>query len=763
MRAFGQSQGVSRREDLRFLTGNGRYLDDILPEGCLHVAFLRAPVAHAVITGLDTSDAAAMPGVHAVLTAEDLKAAGVTAGLWAVLTNDRLGRKGKATHRPVLADGVIRHVGEPIAIVVADTRALAQDAVEAIMLDFDERPAHLDLAPGGATVHDSVPDNLPVEFHLGDTEAVEAAFAKAAHTTRLTVRQNRVTTVSMEPRAALAEWDGKRLHFAFNGQGVWNHKRELARVLNLDPEQVRATTPDVGGGFGMKTMQYPEQYATAQAAITLGKPVAWISDRSEAMLADNGARDLESTAELAFDADHRILAYRVETRSNIGAYNSQFGQMIQAELFSKVFTGVYDIPCATLDVQGIYTNTTPVDAYRGAGRPEAITLLERTMDMAARELGLSPFELRAKNFIAPDAFPYTTPGEMTYDVGSFARVQARAQELGDVAGFPARRAESEGKGLLRGMGFAYYIESILGEDSEGAAIEFTDTGGVKLYVGTQSNGQGHETVYAQYLADISGLPFDAIEVVQGDSDLIGRGGGTGGSRSVTVQTTATHGTAEAMVEAFAAFLEDEIEAAPFTFEDGIFSAPGSNRRLTLMEAAELARAKGRSDLLRHEKRTKLPGRSFPNGAHLCEVEIDPETGAMRLDRYLAVDDLGVLMHPQLAEGQVHGGVVQGFGQAASEDIRFDADGQLLTGSLMDYAVPRATDVPNIRFVSDPTPSKNNPIGMKGCGEAGTVGALAAVSNAALDALWSRGVRHVDMPLTPLRIWSWLNDAKDKPA
>lgn len=325
MRAFGQSQGVSRREDLRFLTGNGRYLDDILPEGCLHAAFLRAPVAHAVITGLDTSDAAAMPGVHAVLTAEDLKAAGVTAGLWAVLTTDRLGRKGKATHRPVLADGVIRHVGEPIAIVVADTRALAQDAVEAIMLDFDERPAHLDLAPGGTPVHDTVPDNLPVEFHLGDTEAVEAAFAKAAHTTRLTVRQNRVTTVSMEPRAALAEWDGKRLHFAFNGQGVWNHKRELARVLNLDPEQVRATTPDVGGGFGMKTMQYPEQYATAQAAITLGKPVAWISDRSEAMLADNGARDLESTAELAFDADHRILAYRVETRSNLGAYNSQFG------------------------------------------------------------------------------------------------------------------------------------------------------------------------------------------------------------------------------------------------------------------------------------------------------------------------------------------------------------------------------------------------------------------------------------------------------
>jgi Aerobic-type carbon monoxide dehydrogenase, large subunit CoxL/CutL homologs len=506
-------------------------------------------------------------------------------------------------------------------------------------------------------------------------------------------------------------------------------------------------------------MQYPEQYALAQAAITLRRPVAWISDRSEAMVADNGARDLESTAELAFDADHRILGYRVVTRSNLGAYNSQFAQNIQSELFSKVLTGVYDIPCATLDVEGIYTHTTPVDAYRGAGRPEAITLLERTMDQAARELGLTPFDLRRRNFIPEAAFPYTTPGGMTYDVGSFARVLARAENLGDVAGFAARREASAAKGLLRGLGLSYYIESILGLDHEDAAIELTETG-ARLYVGTQSNGQGHETVYAQYLADLTGLPFDDIEVVQGDSDRIATGGGTGGSRSVTVQATATHGTVEQMVTAFTTFLETEIEAAPFTFEDGIFSAPGSNRRLTLLEAADLARQKGRTDLLRHEKRTQLPGRSFPNGAHLCEVEIDPETGALRLDRYLAVDDLGVLMHPQLAEGQVHGGVVQGFGQAVSEDIRFDAEGQLLTGSLMDYAVPRAADVPFIRFVSEPTPSKNNPIGMKGCGEAGTVGALSALTNAALDALWARGVRHVDMPLTPLRVWTWLQNAKD---
>ncbi|WP_127105556.1 xanthine dehydrogenase family protein molybdopterin-binding subunit [Pararhodobacter zhoushanensis] len=759
MRAFGQSQGVKRREDLRFLTGTGQYMADLHPEGLLQAVFLRSPVAHGVIRKIDTSDAAEMPGVQAILTVEDLKSAGVTEGLWAAVSTDRRGLKGAVTYRPILADGVMRHMGEPVAIIIAETREQGLDAAEVIELDYDEKPAHLALHTGGPLVHDEVADNLPVDWHLGDTDAVTAAFAKAARVTTLSVRQNRVAVVSMEPRAALADWDGERLHFAFNGQGVWTHKRELARVLGLDAENVQVTTPDVGGGFGMKTMLYPEQFALAQAARVLGRPIAWVSDRAEAMLSDNGARDLESVAELAFDDTNKILAYRVTTRSNLGAYNSMFGQNIQSELFSKVLTGVYDIPCATLDVQGIYTHTTPVDAYRGAGRPEAITLLERAMDNAARELGVSPFELRARNFIAPDNFPYTTPSEVTYDVGDFARVLNRAHELGDVAGFPARRKASEAKGLLRGMGLSYYIESILGDDTEGATVEFTDEGRVNLYVGTQSNGQGHETVYAQYLSDLTGLPFDLIDVVQGDSDRIARGGGTGGSRSVTVQSVATHGTAEAMVAAFSTFLEEEIEATPFTFDDGIFSAPGSNQRLTLLEAADLARAKGRKDLLKHEKRTKLEGRSFPNGAHICEVEIDPETGALVMDRYLAVDDLGTLMHPQLAEGQVHGGIAQGFGQAIVEDTQFDEDGQLLTGSFMDYAMPRATDFPAIRFYSEPTPSKNNPIGMKGCGEAGTVAALSAVSNATLDALWDQGVHHVDMPMTPQRIWGWLQDAR----
>ncbi|HHX91839.1 MAG TPA: molybdopterin-dependent oxidoreductase, partial [Paracoccus sp.] len=647
----------------------------------------------------------------------------------------------------------------PVALVVATSRAAAQDAIEAIGLEFDELPVHLANAPGGAAIHPQAPGNLAYDWRLGDPDALDAAFAGAAHITRLTLRQERLMPASMEPRAAFAEWDGTRLHLAFNGQGVWILKRELARMLGLAPDQVRVTIPDVGGGFGMKAMIYPEHFAIAHGARSLAAPIAWLPDRAEAMLSDNAARDLTSTAEMAFDTDHRIIGYRVTNRSNLGAYNSQFGQNIQSEMFAKVFTGVYDIPAALLHAQGIYTNTTPVDAYRGAGRPEAITLIERVMDLAARELGLSPFDLRQRNFIAPGRFPYPTASGMTYDTGDFARVLERARVAGDAAGFAARRAQSAARGRLRGLGLSYYIESILGEDSETAAVEFLPSGGVNLYVGTQSNGQGHETVYARYLADLTGLNADDITVVQGDSDRIARGGGTGGSRSVTVQTLATHGTVVQMAEAFAEFLQETLGAGPFRFIEGIFQTPGSNHRLTLAEAVDLARTAGRTDLMRHEKRSQLPGRSFPNGAHLCEVEIDPETGALSLEKYLAFDDFGNLMHPVMVQGQVHGGVAQGFGQAVCEAAAFDKQGQLLTGSFMDYAMPRATDLPMIGFENLPTPSPNNPMGMKGCGEAGTVGAIAAIANAALDALWPEGVRDIDMPLTPLRIWTSLQKAK----
>jgi carbon-monoxide dehydrogenase large subunit len=486
-----------------------------------------------------------------------------------------------------------------------------------------------------------------------------------------------------------------------------------------------------------------------------------MSDRTEAMLSDNAGRDLVSLAEMAFDADNRITAYRVRTRCNLGAYNSQFGQGIQTQLFSRVMMGVYDVQDVFLQVEGYYTNTTQVDAYRGAGRPEAIYVLERLMDRAARELDVDPWELRRINFIKPDQFPYVSATGETYDVGDFDKLLRRASKEADHEGFAARRAADEERGLLRGQGICYYIESILGDPSEGAKVVFEEDGSVSIYVGTQSNGQGHETVYAQFLSDQTGIPADRITVVQGDSDLIAQGGGTGGSRSVTTQNTATLATVEAMTEAFTAFLSDElgVPASAIAFDDERFRADGSNVSPTMIEVADMARQKGREDLLSHEKRATLPGRSYPNGVHIAEAVIDPETGIVVTDRYTVVDDFGNLINPMLAEGQVHGGVAQGVGQAIQERTVFDEDGQLLTASFMDYALPRATDLPNISFTSEPVPSTANVMGMKGCGEAGTVGAMAAISNAVQDALWNRGVRQADMPFTPHRVWEMLNDGR----
>ncbi len=652
----------------------------------------------------------------------------------------------------------MRFVGEPVAVVVAETRAQARDALELVELDYEDLPAHMELAPGGEALHEEAPDNRAFDWALGDEAKVEAAFARAAHRVSLEVADNRVIVASMEPRGAFAEWQDGRLHLALNAQGVWPHKEQLCTWFGLEADQVRVTNPDTGGGFGMKAMAYPEHAVLALAARETGRPVRWMSDRSEAMLSDNAGRDLVSRAEMAFDADHRILAYRVHSRANLGAYNSQFGQPIQTMMFSRVLAGCYDVQDTFLRVEGFYTNTTQVDAYRGAGRPEAIYVLERCMDRAARELGIDPWELRRRNFVPPAAFPYRAATGETYDVGEFARVLDRAAEEADAAGFADRRRASEAAGKLRGQGLCYYIESILGDPSEGAQVVFEENGTVSIYVGTQSNGQGHETVYARFLSDQTGIPAEKIRVVQGDSDLIARGGGTGGSRSVTVQANATLATVEVMVAAFTPFLAEALEVpeAEISWDGTRFRAAASNASPTLLEAAEMARAAGRQDLLRHQARAKLPGRSYPNGAHVAEVEVDPETGQVRLDRYTVVDDFGNLINPMLAEGQVHGGVAQGLGQALMEHVVHDADGQLLTASFMDYALPRAVDCPMFKFRTEPVPSTANPMGMKGCGEAGTVGALAAVANAVQDALWARGVRQADMPFTPHRVWEMLN-------
>lgn len=759
MEKFGKSQSVVRTEDLRFLTGHGKYVDDIAPAGSAHAFFFRSPVAHGEIEQIDISDAAAAEGVLAVLTCTDLEKAGMNVALPGAVIKNRDGTSAAGPVRPILAKEKVRYVGEPVAVVIAETLAQARDAAELIMLDVDDLPAKIDVAPGGEVLHEEAPDNRAFDWDTGDADATENAFKDAVRVVSLEVGDNRIIVNSMEPRGCYAEWTEGRLHVANNGQGVWAHKGFLQKAFNLEEDQVRVTNPDTGGGFGMKAMAYPEYFCAAQAARMLDRPVRWMSERTEAMLSDNGGRDLTSLAELAFDENNKITAYRVHTKCNLGAYNSQFGQGIQTQLFSRVLMGVYDVQTTYLRVEGFYTNTTQVDAYRGAGRPEAIYVLERLMDRAARELGVDPWELRRINFIKPEQFPYTSATGETYDVGEFDRLLTRVAKEADAEGFAARKAEDAKRGLLRGLGICYYIESILGDPAEGAHVVFEEDGRVTIYVGTQSNGQGHETVYAQFLADQTGIPAEMIDVVQGDSDRIKQGGGTGGSRSVTTQNNATLATVAKMTEAFVAFLADEmgVPAQRIEFDDERFRAEGSNLTPTMLEVAEMARQKGRDDLLSHQERASLPARSFPNGCHVAEVTVDPQTGVVVTDRYTVVDDFGNLINPMLAEGQVHGGVAQGVGQAVQERVVYDEDGQLLTASFMDYAMPRAADLPYISFMSEPVPSTANIMGMKGCGEAGTVGALAAISNAVQDALWDQGVRQADMPFTPHRVWELLNE------
>ena len=758
MEKFGKSQSVLRTEDHRFLTGKGQYVDDIALDDALFACVLRSPVAHAEIIALDVEGARASTGVKAVVTAADLKSAGIVSGMAATVLQNRDGTKAAAPRRPLLAEDRLRFLGEPVAVVIAENFDQACDAAELIILDYQELDVHLELQEGGAQIHKEAPLNCAFDWSCGEESATVEAFDKAAHHVRLSITDNRIIASSLEPRGCYAEWADDRLHVCVNGQGVWGTKSRLAKILNLPDAKIRVTNPDVGGGFGMKAMDYPETFICAHAARQLGRPVRWMSGRSEAMASDNCGRDLVSIAELAFDGDHKIIGYRVSTLCNLGAYNSQYAQPIQTELFAKVLTGPYDIPTAFLSVKGIYTNTTQVDAFRGAGRPEAIYVLERVIDRAARKLGIDGWELRRKNFIAPDAFPYQTVTGAVYDVGHFSNVLTSAEQAADRRGFSLRKSNSQAKGRLRGLGLCYYIESILGDPSETAKVLFKSDGTVEIFVGTQSNGQGHETVFAQFLSDQTGIPAHLIKVIQGDSDRIAKGGGTGGSRSATVQNNATLAAVATMIDVFCQYLADKlgVERHEVDFDDEQFRVAGSNSTPTMLELAEMARTEGRDDLLSYQATAKLNAQSFPNGAHVAEVEVDPDTGQVELISYVVVDDFGHMLNPMLVEGQVHGGVTQGVGQALCEHVVYDPDGQLLTGSFMDYALPRARDVPFFQFETQPLPSTANVLGIKGCGEAGTVGALAAVANAVQDALWDQGVTQADMPFTPLRVWTLLN-------
>ncbi|MEM9430469.1 MAG: xanthine dehydrogenase family protein molybdopterin-binding subunit, partial [Pseudomonadota bacterium] len=730
MQKFGVSQPVRRKEDVRLLKGEGRYVDDLVPDGAVHMAFFRSVEAHAEIKSLDVDAAREAPGVLAVYTAADLEGKLANKIGYSRVKN-RDGSTAAGPVRPVIATDRARFAGEILAAVVAESRAAALDAVDLIDADLETLDVHLETAPGGAEIHEGVAQNRCYDWAYGDEAETAAAFRDAAHTASLEMVDNRIICNAMETRGCSAEWRDERLHFTVNGQGVWGTKSALAGALDLDEAQVRVVNPDVGGGFGMKSFNYPEHFVVAMAARDLGRSVHWMSGRGEAMLSDNGGRDVVTTAEVAFDADYRVTAFRIHSISNLGAHCSGFAQYIQSELALKVLTGVYDVQTVFFHVEGVYTNTTPIDAYRGAGRPEAIYVIERLMDAAARQLGQDPIELKRRNFIRREQFPYTSASGEIYDVGDFDRVLDRALAEADVEGFAARKAASAAAGKLRGIGLSYYIESILGDQTETTKIEFAEDGMVNLYVGTQSNGQGHETVFAQILHARTGLEFDRIRFIQGDSDLIAKGGGTGGSRSVTMQGNSINATSDVMIERFRPLAEDELEvaAADISFDDGEFRVAGTDRKVTLTALAEKARAKGMVDLLVTEHTNTVPARSFPNGAHFAEVEIDPETGVTRCVKYTVVDDFGLLMNPMLAEGQVHGGVAQGIGQAVTEHVVYDESGQLLTGSFMDYAMPRADDLPMMPFHAELVPSTANEIGMKGCGEAGTVGALAAVTNA----------------------------------
>ena len=746
-----------RREDLRFLQGEGKFVDNIAPKDALYAHFFRSPVAHADIHSIDLSRASTLEGVHLVLGNAELRAAGVTGGLPFDVVECPDGSKGAAPKRQLLAEDRVRFVGEPIAIVVADTPALAMDACELIDFEYKVKPAKTDLSDGGATLHEEAPLNCAFDWSMGDDVACRSAFDRAEYKVRKTIRNNRVAVSTIETRGCFAEPVNDRLHVCVNGQGVDGTKNTICDLLGVDADAIRVTNPDVGGAFGMKAMSYPEPILVAFAALKLNRPVRWMADRVETMLTDTGARDLEHDAEMAFDAEFNLIGYRVQTRCNLGAYNSDLGQLIQTDYFAMVLSGAYRVQDCFLAVSGYFTNTAPTDAYRGAGRAEGMYVLERMMDYSAREMGVDPWELRRRNFIPADQFPYVSASQETIDPADFVRVLDQTVVVADKPGFAARKAASIKRGRLRGIGLSYFIMNAVGMSKVSTILEFLEDGTAALTVPSQSSGQGHETVFANFLSEKSGIPLESIEIIQGDSDKTGIGVGTGGSSSATTVANATLATVARAVEALSLIVAEKVDGKQdhVRFDGEKFRVPGSNLAPTMLEAAEWARIAGRLDLLTIEGIGTIENWAFPNGAHVAEVEVDPETGAVTLDRYSVVSDFGHLLDPQLVEGQVHGGCAQGIGQALLEDADFDSNGQLLTASFMDYAMPRAADFPYFAFANQPVMSTANPMGIKGCGEAGTVGAVPAIANAVADALRDRGIVTVDIPLTGHRVWQLL--------
>ncbi|MBU8536308.1 xanthine dehydrogenase family protein molybdopterin-binding subunit [Falsiroseomonas tokyonensis] len=759
---FGIGQSVSRKEDPVLLRGEGRYSDDLSLPGQLHAAMVRSPYAHGVLRGIDLAEARSLPGVVAIYTGQDLEAAGIGPMPASVGQKNRDGSAAHLPTQPVLATSRVRFVGDPVAIVVAETAKQARDAVEAVILDVEALPAVTDMreaaSPGAPQLYDDVPGNQVVDFHYGDAAAVAAAFAGAAHVTKLSIRNSRIVVSPMEPRSAIASWEEDRYVLRMGSQGVFGMRAGIAKVMGVKPEALRVLTGNVGGSFGMKASVYPEYPALLHAARQLGRPVKWTDSRSESFLADSHGRDHDMEAELALDAEGKFLALRVTGFGNLGAYLSNATTIPSTANTVKNVIGVYRTPLVEVSTRCVFTNTTPVGAYRGAGRPEGNYYMERLVDQAAREMGIDRVELRRRNQITPDHIPYDAPSGMRYDSGNFPLLLDRALEAAEWDSFAQRRAEARARGKLRGIGIGQYLEVTAPASKEMGGIRFDADGGVTILTGTLDYGQGHASAFAQVLVDRLGVPFDRIRLEQGDSDLLIAGGGTGGSRSIMASGTAIASASALVIEKGKPLAANLLEAAveDIEFVAGRFTIAGTDRGIGIMDlAAQLRSETGASSALDVSHTDQYEESAFPNGCHVAEVEVDPETGETQVVRYTTVNDFGVLVNPMLVAGQAHGGIVQGIGQALMEATAYDDSGQLLSGSYMDYGLPRAEHAPFFGFASQPSPARTNVLGAKGCGEAGCAGALPSVMNALADALAERGISHIDMPATPQKVWAAL--------
>jgi carbon-monoxide dehydrogenase large subunit len=777
----GIGASVRRKEDLRFLKGRGHYVDDINRPGQLYAVLKRSDRPHATIAALRTEAARAAPGVVAVFTGADMQADGI-GGLpcgWQIHNKD--GTPMAEPAHPVLAVGKVRHVGDPYAVVIAESRQAAKNAAELIEADFVDLPAVATVrdavAPGAATVHDDAPGNVCYDWHIGDKAIVDSAFAAAAKVVRLDLTNNRLIPNAMEPRAAVGDFDPNSEEYTLYTTSQNPHVIRLlmgAFVLHIPESRLRVVAPDVGGGFGSKIYHYAEEAIVTWSAGKLSRPVKWTADRSESFMSDAHGRDHDSTAEMALDADGTFLALRVRTLCNMGAYLSTFAPAVPTYLYATLLAGVYKTPAIYVEVKAVFTNTVPVDAYRGAGRPEATYLLERLVDVIAHDTGMDRVALRRRNFIPADAFPYQTPVALQYDSGDYEMTLKEAMKQSDWDGFPARRREAASRGKLRGIGMSTYLEACgiapsavvgsLGARAglyEVANIRVEPTGSVTVFTGTHSHGQGHETTMAQLVVDQLGVPFDQVQVVHGDTARIPFGMGTYGSRSLAVGGSAMVKAMDKIILKGRKIAAHLMEAAveDVEFKDGKFSVAGTDKTKTLTDISLAAYIPHNYPIEELE-----PGLdetafydpknfTFPGGCHICEVEIDPDVGTTQVVRFTAVDDVGRVVNPMIVEGQVQGGVAQGIGQALLELAVYDANGQLMSGSFMDYTMPRAHDLPNITVGTEVTMCTHNPLGSKGCGEVGAIGSPPAVINAIVDALSDYGVRHFDMPASPEKIWT----------